>query len=150
MGNPRKCTEWHKKTGTFEKSNKNWRNPRKKKYDRNWIITTCLLRDSNPYYHCLKITSCRWRSPPRTHSFTATTHFKSSRSFVSPCITKLSSYLIENTMYHDKILQDNDVCVRIIGVYCRYCINKMCQQNVCKVISCGTYTYQNPFNGEFM
>ena len=25
------CTEWHKKTGTFEKPNKNWRNPRKKK-----------------------------------------------------------------------------------------------------------------------
>ena len=24
------CTEWHKKTGTFEKRNKNWRNPRKK------------------------------------------------------------------------------------------------------------------------
>ena len=25
-------TEWHKKTGTFEKPNKNWRNPKKKKY----------------------------------------------------------------------------------------------------------------------
>jgi len=25
-------TEWHKKTGTFEKPNKNWRNPRKKIY----------------------------------------------------------------------------------------------------------------------
>jgi len=25
-------TEWHKKTGTFEKPNKNWRNPRKKNY----------------------------------------------------------------------------------------------------------------------
>ena len=25
-----RCTEWHKKTGTFEKPNKNWRNPRKK------------------------------------------------------------------------------------------------------------------------
>ena len=24
-------TEWHKKPGTFEKPNKNWRNPRKKK-----------------------------------------------------------------------------------------------------------------------
>jgi len=32
----------------------------------------------------LKITSCRWRPPPRMHSFTATTRFKSSRSFVSP------------------------------------------------------------------
>ena len=26
------CTGWHKKTGTFEKPNKNWRNPRKKVY----------------------------------------------------------------------------------------------------------------------
>ena len=34
----------------------------------------------------LKITSCRWRPPPRMHSFTANTHFKSSRSFVSPCV----------------------------------------------------------------
>jgi len=25
-------TGWHKKTGTFEKPNKNWRNPRKKMY----------------------------------------------------------------------------------------------------------------------
>jgi len=37
------CTGWHKKTGTFEKANKNWRNPRKKIIDRNWTITTCLL-----------------------------------------------------------------------------------------------------------
>ena len=57
----------------------------KKFIDRNWTITTCLLRDSNPNYQCLKITSCGWRPPPRMHSFTATTHFKSSRSFVSPC-----------------------------------------------------------------
>ena len=80
-------TGWHKTTGTFEKPNKNWRIPRKKNFiDRNWAITTCLLRDSNPNYQCLKITSCRWRPPPRMHSFTATTHFKSSRSFVSPCV----------------------------------------------------------------
>ena len=58
----------------------------KKFIDRNWTITTCLLRDSTPNYHRLKITSCRWRPPPRMHSFTATTHFKSSRSFVSPCV----------------------------------------------------------------
>ena len=58
----------------------------KKIIDRNWTITTCLLRDSNPNYQYLKITSCRWRPPPRMHSFTATTHFKSSRSFVSPCV----------------------------------------------------------------
>ena len=58
----------------------------KKIIDRNWTITTCLLRDSNPNYQCLKITSCRWRPPPHMHSFTAITHFKSSRSFVSPCV----------------------------------------------------------------
>ena len=79
-------TGWHKKTGTFENPNKNWRNPRKKFIDRNWTITTCLLRDSNPNYQCLKIMSCRWRPPPRMHSFTPTTHFKISRSFVSPCV----------------------------------------------------------------
>ena len=49
-------------------------------------ITTCFLRESNPNYQCLKITSCRGRPPPRMHSFTATTHFKSSRSFVPPCV----------------------------------------------------------------
>ena len=75
-----------KKTGTFAIPNKNWRNPRKKNIDRKWTITTCLLRDSNPIYQCLKITSCRWRPPPRTHAFTGTTHFKSSRSFVSLCV----------------------------------------------------------------
>ena len=32
------------------------------------------------------MTSCRWRPPPRMHSFTATTRFKISRSFVSPCV----------------------------------------------------------------
>ena len=34
----------------------------KKIIDRNCTITTCLLRDSNPNYQCLKITSCRWHS----------------------------------------------------------------------------------------
>ena len=62
---------------------------KKKIIGRNWTITTCLLRDSNPNYQCLKITSCRWRPPPRMRSFTATTHFKSSRSFVSPCVCVL-------------------------------------------------------------
>ena len=58
----------------------------KKFIDRNWTITTFLLRYRNPNYQCLKVTSCRWRPPPRMHSFTATTHFKSSRSFVSLCV----------------------------------------------------------------
>ena len=79
-------TGWHKKTGTFETPNKNWRIPRKKIIDRNWTIKTCLLRDSNPNYQCLKITSCRGHPPPHMHSFTPTTHFKSSRSFVSLCV----------------------------------------------------------------
>ena len=79
-------TGWHKKAETFENPNKYWRNPRKKITYRNWTTTTCSLRDSNPNYQFLKITSCRWRPPPRMHSFTATTHFKSSRSFVSPCV----------------------------------------------------------------
>ena len=92
-------TGWHKNTGTFEKPNKNWRNPRKKCIDRNWTITTCLLRDSNPNYQFLKSTSCRWR-PPRIHSFAATTHFKSSRSFVSPCV-----YCMLCRMRQSRILQ---------------------------------------------
>jgi len=36
-------TEWHKKNGNFWKTNKNWRNPRKKIIDRNWTIKTCVL-----------------------------------------------------------------------------------------------------------
>ena len=91
------CAQYHmsliqgdtKKPRTFEKSNKNWRNSRKKNIDKNWTITTSLLRDGNPNYQCLKSTSCRWRPPPRMHSFAATTHFKSSRSFVSSCVCSM-------------------------------------------------------------
>ena len=37
-------TGWHKKTGTFEKPNKNWRNPRKKIY---WQkLNLCRMRQS--------------------------------------------------------------------------------------------------------
>ena len=43
------------KKGTFEKPNKNWRNPRKKFIGRNWTTTTCLLRDSNPNYQFWKL-----------------------------------------------------------------------------------------------
>ena len=84
-------TEWHKKTGTFEKPNKNWRNSRKKNYWQKLNHCNLHLRDSNPDYQCLKITSCRWRPPPRMHSFTATTHFKSSRSFVLPVCVACSA-----------------------------------------------------------
>ena len=58
----------------------------KKIIDRNWPITTYFLRDRNPNYQCLKITSCRWRPPPRMHSFPATMHFKITRSIVSLCV----------------------------------------------------------------
>jgi len=42
------------------------------------------------------------------------------------------------------------VCVQIMAVYCQNRINKVCQQNVCNVTSCGTYSLQSPFNGEFV
>ena len=77
-------TGWHKKNGNFRKT---WQKLKKSK-EKNVLTEiepTCLLRDSNPNYQCLKITSCRWHPPPRMHSFTATTHFKSFHSFVSPC-----------------------------------------------------------------
>jgi len=45
----------HKKTGTFENPTK-IEEIQQKKFDRNWTIITCLLRDSNPNYQCLKIT----------------------------------------------------------------------------------------------
>jgi hypothetical protein len=80
------CTEWHKKWELLKNPTKIEEIQEKKFIDRNWIITTCLLRESNPNYQCLKITSCRWRPPPPMHSFTATTLFKSSRSFVSHCV----------------------------------------------------------------
>ena len=64
----------------------------KKFIDRNWTIKTCLLRDSNANYHCLKITSCRWRPPPRMHSFTATTHFK----FPLFCVTLCVLHALQN------------------------------------------------------
>ena len=38
------------------------------------------------------------------------------------------------------------ICVKIMAVYSQNRINKVCQQNVCNVTSCGTYTYQNSFN----
>jgi len=42
------------------------------------------------------------------------------------------------------------MCVQIIALYCQNRISKVCQQNVYNVTSCGTYTYQNPFNGDFV
>ena len=78
------------KNGNFWKTQQKLKKSKKKNIDRNWTIKTCLLRDSNPNYQCLKSTSCRWRAPPRMHSFTANKHFKSSRSFVSPCVCCMS------------------------------------------------------------
>ena len=80
-------TGWHKKRELLKNPTK-IEEIQEKKLLTNWTITTCLLRDSNPNYQCLKITACRWRPPPRMRSFTATTHFKISRSFVSLRISK--------------------------------------------------------------
>ena len=74
------------KNGNIWKTQQKLKKSKKKIIERNWTIRTCILRDSNPNHHCLKITSCRWCPPPRMHSFTATKHFKSSRSFVSSCV----------------------------------------------------------------
>ena len=60
------------KKGKFWKTQQKFKKSKKKIIDRNWTIKTCLLRDSNANYQCLKITSCRWRHPPRMHSFTVT------------------------------------------------------------------------------
>jgi len=70
----------------------------KKFIDRNWTIKTCLLRYINPNYQRLKITSCRWRRPPRMHCFTATTHFKSSRCFVSPCVRSMTVLILASLL----------------------------------------------------
>ena len=84
----------HKKTGTFEKPNQNWRNPTKNFVDRNWTITTCVLRDSNPNYQCLKITSCRWRLPLRMHSFNLPLIFPIARCNISAGIPRISSRIL--------------------------------------------------------
>ena len=86
----------------------------KKNIDRNWTITTCLLRDSNPNYQCLKITSCRWRPPPRMHSFMATTHFKSSRSFVSPCVCCMLCRMRRSRILH--IMQERELLKCVVAV----------------------------------
>ena len=60
-------TEWYKKRELLKNAAKIEEIQEKKFIDRSWTITTYLLRDSNPNYQCLKITSCRWRSTPRMH-----------------------------------------------------------------------------------
>ena len=87
------------KTETFEKPNKNGRNKKKLLTE---IEPLKLALDSNPDYQCLKITSSRWRPPPRMHSFTATPYFKSSRSFVSLCVCCMLC-----RMRQSRILQSN-------------------------------------------
>ena len=82
------------KRGTFEKPNKNWRNPTKNFIDRNWTITTCLLRESNPDYQCLKITSCRWRPPLRMQSFNLPLRFPIARCNISAGIPRISSWIL--------------------------------------------------------
>ena len=61
----------------------------KKIIDRNWTITTCLLRDSNPDYRCLKITSCRWRPPPRMHSLNLPLRIPIARCNISAWIPRI-------------------------------------------------------------
>ena len=83
------------KNGNFWKTQQKLKKSKKKKFiDRNWTITTCLLRDSNPNYQCLKITSFRWRPPPRMHSFTATAYLLTpwSRVLLEKLTSKLCSY----------------------------------------------------------
>ena len=89
----------HKKLQLFKNLTNIEEIQEKKIIDRNWTIATCLLRDSNPNYQCLKITSCRWRPPPRMLSFTATTHFKSSHSFVSPCVCCMLCRMRQSLVY---------------------------------------------------
>ena len=62
--------------------------------DRNWTITTCLLRDSNPNYQCLKITSCRWCPPLRMHSFNLPLRFPIARCNISAGIPRISSWIL--------------------------------------------------------
>ena len=62
--------------------------------DRNWTITTCLLRDSNQNYQCLKITSCRWRPPLRMHSFNLPLRFPIARCNISAGIPRISSSIL--------------------------------------------------------
>ena len=105
----------------------------KKIIDRNWTIKTCLLRECNPNYQCLKITSCRWRSPPRMHSFTATTHFKSSRSFVSLCVCCMLCRMRLKIMW--------DKCFKVISrkTYCKKTIARRHH------IVCNSYTYNHKY-----
>ena len=105
-------TEWHNKRELLKTPTKIEETQEKKFIDRNWTITTCLFRDSNPHYQCLKITSCRWRPPPLTHSFTATTHFKSSRSFVSFCVCCMlcrmrQSRILQSMQHTHRMTQKN-------------------------------------------
>ena len=88
----------------------------KKCIDRNWIITACLLRDSNPNYKCLKITSCRWRPPPRMHSFTATTYFKSSPSFVSPCVFCMLCRMRHSTQHTQGDTKERELLKCVVAV----------------------------------
>jgi hypothetical protein len=93
-------TEWHKKNGKFWKSKQKLKKSKKQIYWQKLNHHNLPLRESNPNYQCLKITFCRWRPPPRMHSFTATTHFKSSRSFVSPCVCCMLCRMRQSRILH--------------------------------------------------
>ena len=91
---PKTDTGDTKRTGTYEKPNKNWRNAKQNFIDKNWTITICLLRDSNPNYRYLKITSCRWRPPVRMHSFNLPLRFPIACCNISAGIPRISSWIL--------------------------------------------------------
>jgi hypothetical protein len=62
--------------------------------DRNWTITTCLLRDSNTNYKCLKITSCRWHPPLRMQYFNLPLRFPIARCNIWAGIPWISSWIL--------------------------------------------------------
>jgi len=84
------CRVWlykvTQKNGNFWKTQQKLKKSKKKNFiDRNWTITTCLLRDSNPNYQCLKVQGLKVPVPQCCQLYmAATTHFKSSHFF---CVT---------------------------------------------------------------
>ena len=97
------ASSWHfistysltQKNGNFWKTQQKLKKSNKKNFiDRNWTITTCLLRDSNPNYQCLKITSCRWCTPLRMHSFNLLLRFPIARCNISAGIPRISSWIL--------------------------------------------------------
>ena len=132
----------YRKTQKNENFLKTQQKLKKSKKKNNWqklTITTCLLRDSNPNYHCLKITSCRWCPAPRMRFFTAITHFKSSRYFVSLCIyisSKVCYYVV--CTWAICMYISSKVCYYVVCTWaiCMYISSKVCYYVVCTWAIC--------------